>query len=446
MNRIFQDKGKILNHRGRRHSTEEHREFRFGPSKIQNLKPKIALFRSILFFILFLLSLSPCFAQGAFAPHIPPQAIDYQRARRTLGLFGMGWNVAGLWLFLRAGLAARLRDLFEKNKIVERDSAAIPVPPFRLLAGLLRGVYRNFAAVESADWPDRAANRAAVRIFHAGGWRISARFVAWFFVRTADGFVVLGRVSALREVPAQLVENSVGGHDSGHRVSVHFGTGRIVSPAFNKYTPLPDTPLRAKILALADRAGITGANVFVEDTSRRTRHVNAYVTGIGPTTRIVINDTALQTLPEDQMLAMIGHEMGHYVEGHLWAGMFGADCRVWARFCGFCPALLPILIRRERQTSGGLNGPTDLAAIPLLSLLIALFLIIQAPIASGISRYLEHRADAFGLRLTHLNGAMIRLFIGFAERDYSDPDPPAVLQFWFGTHPTLKERIEFART
>ncbi len=86
----------------------------------------------------------------------------------------------------------------------------------------------------------------------------------------------------------------------------------------------------------------------------------------------------------------------------------------------------------------------DLAALPLFYLILSLFMVIQSPIQAAMSRYMEHRADAFGLRITHLNDAMARLFVGFAERDYSDPDPPRLLQFWYGDHPTLKERIDFA--
>ncbi len=355
----------------------------------------------------------------------------------------MGWNVLGLWLFLRAGLAARLRDILEKSKGAEQDAAAIPVPPFRLLlayyaaftAALLLWnlpvsliglqIERHFGfSTETllSFLRDALLGYAfglpTVLLFRGGLWLYARSPRRWWQILWVMTVPIIAFLFVFEPV--------------------------VVAPAFNRYTPLPDTPLRAKILALAGQAGITGANVFVEDTSRRTRHVNAYVTGIGPTTRIVINDTALQTLPEDQMLAMIGHEMGHYVEGHIWAGMGGAIVGLGA-FLWFLSRLLPYLIAR-RGAVWGLRGVTDLAAIPLLSLLIAVFLIAQAPIASGISRYFEHRADAFGLRLTHLNEASVQLFIGFAERDYSDPDPPALLQFWFGTHPTLRERVEFARS
>ena len=215
----------------------------------------------------------------------------------------------------------------------------------------------------------------------------------------------------------------------------------VFSPMFNSYTPMPNSPLKADILTIAHRAGVDEAAVLIENTSKRTRHVNAYVTGVGPSARIVINDTAIRELPEDQLLAMIGHELGHDVEHHILVGYFSSVLGLGV-FFWICSFVLPYIVERySRSRSRGIN---DLAILPAIMLFVSLFLLVQSPIENAISRELEHRADAFGLRLTHLNTATARLMDGFAERDYSDPDPPKLLHFWFGTHPTLNERIVFA--
>ncbi|HEV2472571.1 MAG TPA: M48 family metalloprotease, partial [Chthonomonadales bacterium] len=216
----------------------------------------------------------------------------------------------------------------------------------------------------------------------------------------------------------------------------------LVAPLFNHYTPLPPGKLRSDIAGLADRAGISNAAILVEDTSKRTTHVNAYVTGLGPTTRIVINDTALRLLPEDEVLAMVGHEMGHYVGEDVWIRYLSAVLGA-AAFLRIAASALPALQRRF-SVRWHIQSLTDIASLPMALLLLSLFLLLQDPIENSESRYLEHRADAYGLRLTGLNNAMIRLFIGFAVRDYSDPNPPALLQFWFYSHPPLSERIDFA--
>jgi Zn-dependent protease with chaperone function len=217
----------------------------------------------------------------------------------------------------------------------------------------------------------------------------------------------------------------------------------VVAPLYNRYTPLGDTPLRGRILALATKAGIEHSRVFVENTSLRTSHVNAYVTGIGPSTRIVINDTALHQLPDDQILAMVGHEIGHYMENHVLINaaisVVGTGGLLW-----LLSLLLPRLAARYAAACK-LRGLNDPAALPLVFLALILLNLAFQPVSSALSRTMEHRADAYGLRLTGLNDATARLMVGFAERDLSDPNPPRLLHLWFGTHPTLLERIAYAR-
>ncbi len=139
---------------------------------------------------------------------------------------------------------------------------------------------------------------------------------------------------------------------------------------------------------------------------------------------------------------MLAHEMGHYVEGHSWinfaAGVAGAGVFLW-----LASRLLPWEMSRWGKR-WKLQGLCDPAALPLILLTIQLFLLAQDPIENVLSRALEHRADAFALRLTGDGDSLARLFVRFAEIDYSDPNPPAILHFWFGTHPTLSQRIAFA--
>ena len=214
----------------------------------------------------------------------------------------------------------------------------------------------------------------------------------------------------------------------------------FISPLYNRFTVLPESPLKGKILRLAEQAGIPNIPLLMEDTSKRTRHVNAYVTGIGASKRIVLNDTAINTLPEDQLLAVVGHEIGHYVEGHIWVGVvssiLGAGLFLW-----FAAWLFPQLAERQKKRVEGVH---DIAFLPTALLVLNLFLLLQAPLATAESRYLERRADAYGIRLTGYKEATAQLQKGFAERDFIDPNPPRLLHLWFGTHPTIRERIAFA--
>ncbi len=380
-----------------------------------------------------------------YTPRVPERAILYQRAAYALGLAGIGWHILGLWLLLRSGASARLRNgvyrLIGRGRFA-RQPACGKAPPFRAVL-LYGGVYliimrcwalplgltdlileRRFGfGHESAG--AFLLDDARGLLFDAvliplvwGIYALRARFKRrWWLIVWAMLLPLLCLQSVVEPV--------------------------LIAPLYNHFMPLPRGPLRDKLLALARSAGVTNARVFVADTSRRTTHVNAYVTGIGPSTRIVIEDTALRALPDDQLRAMLAHEMGHYIEGHIWitllsAGL-GAGLLLW-----LLAGLLPRLAYRTRRRYG-LHGAWDLAALPLLSLTLYLLIQAQLPLANALSRYLEHRADRFGLQTTGLNDATARLFVGFAERDYSDPNPPLLLHLWWGTHPTLAERIAYAR-
>ncbi len=375
-----------------------------------------------------------------YSPRVPVRAIAYQRAAYTLGFFGLAWSAAGLILLLRTRASARLRT--GVYRALRLPVAPDHAPPFRATlvyyaiysllltvwaspVGLARlalehhyGFSRQGVGGYLSDVGLGWGLGLLAAPLYAGGYWLAARLQSRWWL------VVWGLLIPL--LTFEIVLQPV-----------------VIAPLFNRYTPLAPGPTRDHILTLANRAGIRGGRVFVEDTSRRTRHVNAYVTGVGPTTRIVLNDTALQTLPEDQLLAMMGHEMGHYVEGHLWVSLATSVLGAGV-FLLLASRLLPWLTARFGRRAG-VYGVLDLAALPLLSLLILAFLFAQSPIENALSRYQEHRADAFGLRLTHLNDPMARLFVRFAERDFSDPQPPALIQFWFGSHPPLADRIAFAR-
>ncbi|HLV79070.1 MAG TPA: M48 family metalloprotease, partial [Chthonomonadaceae bacterium] len=267
---------------------------------------------------------------SAYIPHVPARAIVYQHWAYALGLAGLAWSLLGLWLLLQTGLSARVRSaLFHRLRLP--DSAPCP-PSFRAVAA-----YLLFYALFMLGWtlPFRVAGLALEA--HFGFSRESAGvFVGDLARDLLFGLVVIplywGGYWLYARFPRRwwLILWAI-------LVPLLFFQFELypvlVAPAYNRFTPLPPGPLRTRILALANRAGITGAHVFVEDTSRRTTHVNAYVAGIGPTTRIVLNDTAIKSLPEKELLAMLAHEMGHYVEGHSWinfaAGVVGAGVFLW---------------------------------------------------------------------------------------------------------------------
>ncbi len=214
-----------------------------------------------------------------------------------------------------------------------------------------------------------------------------------------------------------------------------------IDPLFNDFGPMADKELEARILALAERSGIEGSRVFEVDKSVDTKTVNAYVTGFLGTKRIVLWDTILAKLEPEEILFVMGHEMGHYVLGHVVRSVFFA-------FLLLLVALWVIhriagrLIERYRDRFG-FERLSDVASVPLLMLLFGLIFFVAEPLAMTYSRSQEHEADRFGLELTRDNRAGAMAFVKLQHENLSNPRPAAIDKIWRWSHPTLAERIEF---
>jgi len=216
----------------------------------------------------------------------------------------------------------------------------------------------------------------------------------------------------------------------------------FLDPIFNKFTKLQDPVLERMLLDEASRAGIEGSRVFQVDKSKQTKTMNAYVTGLGPTKRIVIWDTLLAKLDRDEVLAVMAHEMGHYVLNHVWKGLafsmivtlivFWSGQRIYERGLARWGA-------KWRLREAG-----DPASVPWLLIVAAVIGFFLTPVTSAFSRHVEHEADRFGLELTHLNEPMARSFKKFAEDSKYNPEPSRFIELWHYSHPSTNERIRFA--
>lgn len=209
----------------------------------------------------------------------------------------------------------------------------------------------------------------------------------------------------------------------------------VVEPLFNHFTTLPDGPLRSAVFDLAAREGVHIDDVLVADASRRTTTLNAYVSGFGDTRRVVLYDNLVDDEPQAETLSVVAHELGHAKHDDVLVGsVLGAlGALVGAGALG----LLLAGDRRRLLTSGA-------AAVPLVMALSAWATLLTAPIENGISREIETRADVSALETARDPAAFVAVQRQLAVRSLSDPTPPAVLQWWFGSHPTVLDRIQVA--
>jgi STE24 endopeptidase len=216
----------------------------------------------------------------------------------------------------------------------------------------------------------------------------------------------------------------------------------VIDPLFNTFGPMRDKGLEQKILDLAGRAGIDGARVFEVDKSADTNTVNAYVTGFGGSKRIVLWDTTIAKLDPDELLFVMGHEMGHYVLGHVVKSIFFAAALILATLY-LTDRLQAGLIARF-QDRFGFAQLGDIASLPLVILLAGLLSLVIAPIANGYSRWQEHEADRFGLEITRNNHAAATAFVKLQQENLSVPRRGLLYKLWRASHPLLGERIDFS--
>ncbi|HXG23974.1 MAG TPA: M48 family metallopeptidase [Chthonomonadales bacterium] len=364
--------------------------------------------------------------------HTSPKITRYNRIRYTLYFAAVGWNLLGLGLAVVLGLGANLRQAIESRTHRRFWQVVFFYAVFSLglLLWNLPPALTSYLTERSYGFSTRSpllwlADLGRNYLF--GLVNIPAVWLGyWLLERSPKRWWLW---LALASIPWSLATTVL--------------WPVLVAPAYNRFEPLHNAKLHDRLLNLAERAGIRSAKVYQVDISRRTTRLNAYVAGLGPTKRIVLWDTTLKALSEDEIVAIMGHEMGHYVLGHVWwrfaAGVVGAFILLW-----ILSKLLPWSVGRFGQRVG-IRAVHDLAGLPLVMLLLSALLFLQTPLESAFSRFQERQADRFGLELTGLDEATARAYITFVERDYADPDPPAFIVFWLYSHPPIRERIAFAQ-
>ena len=217
-----------------------------------------------------------------------------------------------------------------------------------------------------------------------------------------------------------------------------------IAPLFNHFGPMQDKALESQILAEAHRAGIESARVFEVDKSTDTNALNAYVDGIGGSTRIVLWDTLIKRLDPKQLLFVLGHEMGHYVLGHIWRSLILGSL--------FLLAGLWLIHRsagwalRRFGSRFGFSELGDVASLPLLMLIFGIFAFVLTPVLLAYSRHQEHEADRFGLEITRDNHACATSFVALSEQNLGYPRPGLLYKIWRSSHPPLGERIDFCNS
>lgn len=378
---------------------------------------------------------------------LPPEtyqkAIAYSRARYWAYFIGSAYFLVILLVLLRCRIAPRLRDTAMRAS----SRYAVRLLLFALLFMLLLGVL-GLPTDLYGQWLSLKYEQS---IQGWGSWfwdwtkgQLLALVVGTLFIAILYGVI---RRSPRRwwfyfwlvAVPILLF--------------IFFIQPLLIDPLFNKFEPLQTThpELVSSIEKVLSHAGlaIPRDRMFLMKASEKTKQVDAYVAGFGASKRVVIWDTIIAAEPGPLIMHTLGHELGHYVLGHIWSG-----------FAFFAALVFVVLYLAKRFFDWALakwgaaldiRSADDWASLPLLVMIVYSLFLLSTPIGNAFSRYQEHEADRYGLEVIHgivddPGEVAAQAFEVEGEIDLQDPAPPAFIEFWLYDHPAVNDRILFSRT
>jgi STE24 endopeptidase len=215
----------------------------------------------------------------------------------------------------------------------------------------------------------------------------------------------------------------------------------LLMPIFYKFVPLGDehADLVERLLHLAERAHTRVQGVFTFDMSRRTKAANAALTGLGNTRRIILGDTLIAEFTPDEIETVLAHELGHHVHKDIPVGIALESAMT----------LVGLYLASLGLTWGvayfGFSGPADVAAMPLLILVMGAYGLVTMPLGNAFSRWRERRADQYALQATNNGPAYASALARLANQNLADADPEPWVEVMLYSHPALKRRISMAQ-
>lgn len=211
----------------------------------------------------------------------------------------------------------------------------------------------------------------------------------------------------------------------------------LIEPLFHKFTPIDDESLEARIRNIMNKAGIKISRVFKMDASRRTRHTNAYFTGIGRVKRIILYDTLLEKMNKDEIISVLAHEAGHWKRRHLLKYLIISEFIALAGlFISFLILKSDILIEIFGITDG-----TFFAKVVILAFIVSIISFPLTPLLNYISRKYEKEADTYSHSLTADTKGMISALVKLSKDNLSNLHPHPLYTFFHYSHPPVLERI-----
>lgn len=379
------------------------------------------------------------------AYQLPPdklaRAIALSRIRNLLDILGSVWSIAILWLLLATRAAAWLETWSRRIASVRWLQGLIFFAAFLAV---------NLLALLPLAWIGEHFSRGyGISVQSWAGWLrdwilyfglallVGAPLLLFFhwIVRAAPRRFWLWAWAAT--VPIMVIAT--------------FAAPLVIDPLFDRFEPLQktDPALVQQLEKVVARTGIhiPPSRMFLMKASAKTNGLNAYVTGIGPSKRIVVWDTTAGRIPDDEILFIFGHETGHYVLHHIAKGLALSAAGSFFVFWG-CAGVAAWMVRR-RGRQWRIENLASRAGFVVLLFTLSIAGFLTEPISNAVSRHFEHQADIYGQEAIHgivpdPQKTAVAAFNALGRAWLEDPHPSPFIEFWLFTHPSIEQRANFA--
>jgi STE24 endopeptidase len=362
----------------------------------------------------------------SLGPEVLARAAAYTAGNHWLLLWGLLVTAAWVWIVVRWGVLERLS---------RRLSARGP----NLRAFLVSATCLLLAAVLTLPWDlyaDWWRETSYGRTSQPLGDYLVQGSIAIVLSAVLGGLFFTGLYALIRRAGRRWWLWS-GGLTVAALAALLLAAPVFIEPLFNDFRPVPEGEVRDAVTALAREAGVPEDRIFVFDGSRQSNNFTANVAGLGTTARIAISDVAFKGASLDEVKAVTGHEVGHYVLRHVWRAVLVLSALAVVLFF-----IADRLYPRVARAFGSRAALADPAGLPVLLFVVSLFGLLAQPVTNGLTRIGEIEADRYSLETVNLPDALASALVKTAE--YRDPRPHPLQELLFYTHPSVERRVRMA--
>ncbi|HEY9429278.1 MAG TPA: M48 family metallopeptidase [Gemmatimonadaceae bacterium] len=367
-------------------------------------------------------------SMARLSPEARARSDAYFEGGYWLLLWGFLYGLGVAWLLLATGLSARMRNLAERVTGIRWLRTASYAVEYIVLTAILTfplTLYQGFFREHRYG----LSNQSFLQWMRDG--------VVGLIVGIVFGAIALTIIYAvIRRSPRNWWIWGAGVAIALMMVGATIAPVYI-APLFNTYKPLPDSELRTQLLSMARANGIPADNVYVFDASRQSKRISANVSGMFGTVRISLNDNLMNRGTPEEIRAVLGHEMGHYVLNHVYKGVIYFGIIIVLGFAFVQWAFEKLSARWGGRW--GIRGVGDVAGLPLLAAIFSAYMFVLTPVANTVVRSAEAEADMFGLNAAREPDGFAMAALDLSE--YRKMHPGPVEEFIFFDHPSGWNRI-----